>query len=179
MTLTKAKSFVVSIVWDKNMPVSSNVSSTVAAEHSQQPKRRTCNCYSISAAFSPNRPLTSRRRPSQIRSRRRIAKAASEDTAAAIDDTVSTSGQYGDEISTGPPTSATWELDFSSRPVLDERGKKKWELLICSPDRSWQYSRWFPNNKINSTQVTCSSDVFLLPELHPIQLRMPAIDSHA
>ena len=55
------------------------------------------------------------------------------------------------------PTSDTWELDFSSRPILDSRGKKRWELLICSPDRSWIYSKWFPNNKINSTQVGCSS----------------------
>ncbi len=53
------------------------------------------------------------------------------------------------------PSSDTWELDFSSRPILDSRGKKRWELLICSPDRSWIYSKWFPNNKINSTQVSC------------------------
>ena len=58
------------------------------------------------------------------------------------------------EINTGPPQSEIWELDFSSRPVLDSRGKKKWELLICSSDGSWQFSRYFPNNKINSTQVT-------------------------
>lgn len=51
------------------------------------------------------------------------------------------------------PTFDTWELDFSSRPILDARGKKRWELLICSPDGSWVYSKWFPNNKINSTQV--------------------------
>ena len=55
--------------------------------------------------------------------------------------------------STSVTTADTWELDFSSRPILDARGKKRWELLICSPDRSWIYSRWFPNNKINSTQV--------------------------
>ncbi|NES69560.1 MAG: DUF1092 family protein, partial [Okeania sp. SIO2D1] len=24
-----------------------------------------------------------------------------------------------------------WELDFYSRPILDERQKKLWELLIC------------------------------------------------
>lgn len=55
--------------------------------------------------------------------------------------------------STSVPRSDDWELDFSSRPILDSRGKKRWELLICSPDRSWVYSRWFPNNRINSTQV--------------------------
>ena len=55
--------------------------------------------------------------------------------------------------STSVPAFDSWELDFSSRPILDARGKKRWELLICSPDGSWVYSKWFPNNKINSTQV--------------------------
>ncbi len=59
--------------------------------------------------------------------------------------------------STSVPTFSTWELDFSSRPILDARGKKRWELLICSPDRSWLYSKWFPNNRINSTQVKCNT----------------------
>eukprot|EP00891_Asterochloris_glomerata_P003089 jgi/Astpho2/3089/e_gw1.00051.118.1_t len=54
---------------------------------------------------------------------------------------------------TGIPQSRVWELDFSSRPILDERGKKKWELLICDAQRHFQYSGYFPNNKINSTQL--------------------------
>lgn len=53
----------------------------------------------------------------------------------------------------GVPTSSVWELDFCSRPIVDERGKKVWELLICDPDRSFEYSQFFPNNKINSTEV--------------------------
>lgn len=53
----------------------------------------------------------------------------------------------------GVPQSKVWELDFCSRPMLDERGKKRWELLVCSPDRDFEYSAYFPNNKINSTQV--------------------------
>lgn len=51
------------------------------------------------------------------------------------------------------PHAAEWELDFCSRPMLDERGKKVWELLICSPDRSFEWSQYFPNNKINSGEV--------------------------
>ena len=51
------------------------------------------------------------------------------------------------------PTANTWQLDFCSRPILDERGKKVWELLICDETRSFEHSRYFPNNKINSTQV--------------------------
>ena len=30
----------------------------------------------------------------------------------------------------------TWELDFYSRPLLDENGKKRWEALICSSGRT-------------------------------------------
>ena len=51
------------------------------------------------------------------------------------------------------PSVGTWELDFCSRPILDERGKKVWELLICDEGRSFEYARYFPNNKINSTQA--------------------------
>ena len=29
-----------------------------------------------------------------------------------------------------------WELDFYSRPVLDEEGKKLWEVLICESPNS-------------------------------------------
>lgn len=51
------------------------------------------------------------------------------------------------------PDSDIIELDFCSRPLLDERGKKVWELLACSPDRTFEYSQYFPNNKINSAEV--------------------------
>jgi hypothetical protein len=53
---------------------------------------------------------------------------------------------------------AIWELDFYSRPLLDEQGKKVWELLICeSPttvDRSteslFRYSHYCPSDLVNS-----------------------------
>lgn len=59
------------------------------------------------------------------------------------------------DFQTGFPSSKAWELDFSSRPVFDERGKKRWELLLCSPDGSWRFAQYFPNNKITSGQVRC------------------------
>ncbi|KAF7836054.1 protein TAB2-like protein, chloroplastic [Senna tora] len=43
-----------------------------------------------------------------------------------------------------------WELDFCSRPILDVRGKKVWELLVCDNSLSLQYTKYFPNNVINS-----------------------------
>ncbi|MEB3199378.1 MAG: Tab2/Atab2 family RNA-binding protein [Synechococcaceae cyanobacterium] len=51
-----------------------------------------------------------------------------------------------------------WELDFYSRPILEEDGKKRWELLICStpevgasagsPDFRWV--RLCPSSSVNS-----------------------------
>lgn len=52
------------------------------------------------------------------------------------------------------PTSDVLELDFCSRPLLDERGKKVWELLVCNSDRSFEFSQYFPNSKINSVEVS-------------------------
>ncbi|MEW5300117.1 MAG: hypothetical protein WDW36_003071 [Sanguina aurantia] len=62
------------------------------------------------------------------------------------------------EASTTPvnksvPSSDTWEIDFCSRPLLDDRGKKVWELLVCNQDRSFEYTEYFPNSKINSAEL--------------------------
>ncbi|BBM98615.1 hypothetical protein MPTK1_1g14850 [Marchantia polymorpha subsp. ruderalis] len=43
-----------------------------------------------------------------------------------------------------------WELDFCSRPILDTRGKKIWELVVCDSQRQLRFSRFYPNNVINS-----------------------------
>ena len=37
--------------------------------------------------------------------------------------------------------------------MLDVRGKKVWELLICDPAGRWVFAKYFPNNKINSTEL--------------------------
>lgn len=49
-----------------------------------------------------------------------------------------------------PQSISEWELDFCSRPILDIRGKKLWELLVCDNSLSLQYTKYFPNNVINS-----------------------------
>lgn len=46
-----------------------------------------------------------------------------------------------------------WELDFCSRPIIDERGKRVWELLICDATRGLEYAEYFPNNRINSVEL--------------------------
>ncbi|MEM6450945.1 MAG: Tab2/Atab2 family RNA-binding protein [Cyanobacteria bacterium P01_D01_bin.105] len=53
---------------------------------------------------------------------------------------------------------AVWELDFYSRPVLDEKNKKRWEVLICEgwqsvtddPDELFRYSKYVSNSEVNS-----------------------------
>lgn len=51
-----------------------------------------------------------------------------------------------------------WELDFYSRPLLDENGKKLWEILICEtptriqqdPATLFRYSEFCGNTDVNS-----------------------------
>ena len=60
---------------------------------------------------------------------------------------------YGVDMS-----NTVWELDFYSRPVLDENGKKLWEVLICespndierSPDSLFKYAQYCSNSSVNS-----------------------------
>ena len=55
-------------------------------------------------------------------------------------------------------SNVVWELDFYSRPVLDEEGKKLWEVLICespndiarSPDTLFRYAQYCPSKTVNS-----------------------------
>ncbi len=54
-----------------------------------------------------------------------------------------------------------WELDFYSRPVLDENQKKLWEMLVCesaldarSPSESlFRYSEFISNTEVNSVRL--------------------------
>jgi hypothetical protein len=54
--------------------------------------------------------------------------------------------------------SKIWELDFYSRPIVDENNKKTWEVLICesledpkqSPDSGLRYAKFTTNDNVNS-----------------------------
>lgn len=54
--------------------------------------------------------------------------------------------------------STIWELDFYSRPLRDEEGKKVWEVLICetplniedSTETMFRYTQFCPSNEVNS-----------------------------
>ncbi|KIZ00213.1 hypothetical protein MNEG_7749 [Monoraphidium neglectum] len=77
--------------------------------------------------------------------------------AAAAVDEASSSGAP----SNAAPTSDTWELDFCSRPLLDERGKKVWELVVTDTSRSFEYTQYFPNSKINSIELRKALEALL------------------
>ena len=54
-----------------------------------------------------------------------------------------------------------WELDFYSRPILDERQKKRWEILVCEgvqdiktePENLFRYSKFLASSEVNSIQL--------------------------
>lgn len=54
-----------------------------------------------------------------------------------------------------------WELDFYSRPVLDENQKKLWEVLVCEspvdvstqPDSLFRYAEFCPSTEVNSVRL--------------------------
>jgi hypothetical protein len=51
-----------------------------------------------------------------------------------------------------------WELDYYSRPIVDENGKKRWEVLICQsplsqsddPSTLFRYSQYCASSSVNS-----------------------------
>lgn len=43
-----------------------------------------------------------------------------------------------------------WELDFYSRPIVDEQQKKLWEVLVCDSQRLFEYARFCPGGQVNS-----------------------------
>ncbi|MBG1239819.1 Tab2/Atab2 family RNA-binding protein [Nostoc sp. NZL] len=51
-----------------------------------------------------------------------------------------------------------WEIDFYSRPILDDNQKKIWEVLVCEspvdigtkPDSLFRYAQYCPSTQVNS-----------------------------
>ncbi|WP_424095564.1 Tab2/Atab2 family RNA-binding protein [Moorena producens] len=73
-----------------------------------------------------------------------------------------------------------WELDFYSRPILDENQKKLWEVLICespldinlSPETLFQYASWCPNQQVNSIWLgQALSDAIAKAQQPPTKIR--------
>ncbi len=54
---------------------------------------------------------------------------------------------------------ADWEVDFYSRPIIENDGKKRWELLISSTqdfsgENTFQWEKRCPANQVNSIWLT-------------------------
>lgn len=68
-----------------------------------------------------------------------------------------------------------WELDFYSRPILDETNKKIWEVLVCeSPKDSnaqvnslFRYARYCPPNQVNSVWLKESLEAAIAQAPNP------------
>jgi len=56
----------------------------------------------------------------------------------------------GELINTEPEI---WEIDFFSKPVLNENGKKIWELIIINNKGTFEHIESVPNNLINSKEL--------------------------
>ncbi len=53
------------------------------------------------------------------------------------------------------PKQGNWEIDFYSRPIIDPSGKKRWELLITTPDdvsveEVFKWEKICPADQVNS-----------------------------
>jgi hypothetical protein len=60
-----------------------------------------------------------------------------------------------------PHMTTIWELDFYSRPIVDENGKKIWEVLVCDspldvktqPEDLFRYAEYCASTEINSARL--------------------------
>ena len=55
---------------------------------------------------------------------------------------------------------ADWEIDFYSRPVIEENGKKRWELLITTTNnfkekKTFKWEKICPATNVNSICFYC------------------------
>ena len=68
-----------------------------------------------------------------------------------------------------------WEIDFYSRPVLDDNQKKLWEVLICEspldvkaePEALFRYSQFFSNTEVNSVSLKTALDAAIAAAPNP------------
>jgi hypothetical protein len=43
-----------------------------------------------------------------------------------------------------------WEIDFYSRPIVDEQDKKLWELLVCNSERTFEFQQFCAGSEANA-----------------------------
>ena len=73
-----------------------------------------------------------------------------------------------------------WELDFYSRPIVDDRQKKIWEVLICetptdisdNTDALFRYAQYCPSTTVNSVWLrTAITEAIAKASEPPIKIR--------
>lgn len=73
-----------------------------------------------------------------------------------------------------------WELDFYSRPILDEQNKKIWEVLVCDsplsidsqPKQLFRYQQFCPSSQVNSVWLkTALQDAIAQAPQPPSKIR--------
>lgn len=73
-----------------------------------------------------------------------------------------------------------WEIDFYSRPILDENEKKVWEVLVCespldtrtNPESLFRYAQYCPSTQVNSVWLrTALSDAIAQSGTTPVKFR--------
>jgi hypothetical protein len=60
----------------------------------------------------------------------------------------------------------TWELDFFSRPVINEDGKKLWELIVVDQNGTFEHVESIPNNLVNSKELRKRIQIILEKTSH-------------
>jgi hypothetical protein len=73
-----------------------------------------------------------------------------------------------------------WEVDFYSRPILDENQKKIWEVLVCespldtraNPNSLFSYAQYCPSTQVNSVWLrTALQEAMVKAETTPVKFR--------
>lgn len=73
-----------------------------------------------------------------------------------------------------------WEIDFYSRPILDENQKKIWEVVVCespldtrtNPDSLFQYAKFCPSTQVNSVWLkTALEEAITKAGVAPVKFR--------
>lgn len=73
-----------------------------------------------------------------------------------------------------------WEIDFYSRPILDENQKKIWEVLVCEspldtrthPDSLFRYAKFCPSTQVNSAWLrTALEEAITKAGVAPVKFR--------
>ena len=75
----------------------------------------------------------------------------------------------GGAAGAGTAEASEWQIDFCSRPLLDDRKKKVWELNVCDSQGGIRFQRYFANNQVNSGELRraledlCASEGLVFP----------------